>query len=318
VTADGNGSGAWGGAIAVDSGGALAATHHLHALGASDGDGGGIEVVAIDDAEFDDTVKVNGGANGGTGGGIEVSAASVVINADFTSNGGPDADSGTIDITAEVGDVEIASTAAINALGGNGGSGDTIDIAAAGDVIQNGPINCTGAGGGDGGWITIDADGAVTLGAAIAATGSGADSSGGTIDVTAGTNHTLTATRGLDARSTSNTGWVDGDVRLEACNVSVTGTGDLRTRNTDVGFGRNFVKYYGTFTISGTMRADDPAATSCTTPTSGNIVTCRCTDTSPADGTCDTPLACASSPTTTGATINPTALVCPAMTPACG
>jgi fibronectin-binding autotransporter adhesin len=319
ITANGNGSFAFGGTISIDSGGTFSTTKHLHAVGDSDGDGGSIDVLAVGSAQFDDTVRVNGGASGGTGGAISIDAASALIKADWQSNGGTESDGGTIAVTAETGTFELQSTASLNSGGGGGGgSGDDIDISAAGTITQSGPISSTGAGGGDGATVTITGSANVTLAANIDVTGAGTDSSGGTIDVTGGDNHTVTISKTLDARSTSNAGFFDGDIFVAGCNVSVPATaGVLKTRNTNVGAGRNFVTYKGSFTIAGSSLADDPAATSCTTPSSGNIFRCRCVDTSPADGVCDSPARCVSNPTTTGATINPTALICPIPLPAC-
>lgn len=317
VTANGNGTTAWGGSIDLTSGGNVIASGKLHASGDSDGEGGGITVEAVDEAEFGDTVKVNGGAGGGTGGGITITAASVLVSSDWSANGGTDANGGAVAITAENGDVELQGTSYISAVSGNGGDGDTIEISATGNVTLNGELFASASGGGTGGDVTVSADGNVTVAADIVVDAAGTDSSGGTITITGGTNHTVTISQLLAARSTSSTGWFDGGIAVSACNVTVTNTGILRTRNTSVGSGTNVIDYQGTLTVAGSALADDPAAGSCASPLSGNVFACRCVDTTPADGTCDTPLACVSNATTTGATITPTALVCPVMMAAC-
>ncbi len=318
VAASGNGSFAFGGTISIDSGGAFLTTKRLHAVGDSDGDGGTVEVTAVDGSEFDDTVRASGGSSGGTGGSIAIDAASVLIKSDWANNGSG-SDGGTIDITAETGTFELQSTGSLTSAGSGSGSGGDITITAAGTITQNGPISSTGSGGGDGAGITIDGSADVNLAANIAATGSGTDSSGGTIDVTGGTNHTVTITKILDARSTSSAGFFDGDLSVEACNVTLSSPGVLKTRNTNVGSGRNFVTYRNSYTLgsSTSMLADDPAAVSCSpASSSGNFIYCRCPDTSPADGACDSST-CVTSPTLTG-TVTPTALICPIPLPACG
>jgi hypothetical protein len=157
----------------------------------------------------------------------------------------------------------------------------------------------------------------VTVAGNVSATGAGDFSFGGTIDVTAGTNHTISLTKTLDARSTTTNGGFDGDIALNACNVSVTtASGGMKTRNTSVGGGSNTVTYQGTYSLgSGTlMSSDDPAATVCG-GTGSNRIYCRCADAN-VDGICDTN-ACVSAPTLTGS-VTPTALVCPTVMPACG
>lgn len=318
VMANGDGTSAIGGSIDIDSAGNAIVTAKLHANGASDGDGGGIVLAAADEVELEDTVRVNGGSAGGTGGGIEISGASVLVKGDWAADGGNDVDGGTITIDATNGDFELQGTGFMTANGSTAATGGTITISATGNATLSGELFSTATGGGTGGDITVTAEGNVVVAADVIANASGADSSGGNVVLTGGTNHTVTVSQTVDARTTSSTGWADGSISIDACNVTITNTGMVRTRNTSVDFwGTNTIEYMGSFTISGSALADDPAPTVCGNPPNGNVFLCRCVDTTPADGVCDTPETCVSNPTTAGATITPAALVCPVMKPAC-
>jgi len=171
-------------------------------------------------------------------------------------------------------------------------------------------MTANSGGGGDAGEIDIEGDRNVDLGGAITADTNGDLSSGGTITAAAGNNHTLTVRKTLEAKSTTDNALFDGTTDLSACNVVLIGA--VKTRNTavDTGFGENDVTYKGTFNATNaTMLADDSG---------GNLIFCRCVDTSPADGTCDSPATCVSPPTLTGATITPTQVITPIIMAACG
>jgi len=221
ITANGNGSFAFGGDIAIASGGNVIAANKIHALGDTDGDGGSIDVEAVDETEFDDTVRTNGGASGGTGGAITITGASVLIKGDWNTTGGAGADGGTVEINAENGDFELEGMGFISAVAGNGGDGDTIDITATGNVALNGELFASASGGGTGGDITVTGDGNVSIGANISVNGAGTDSSGGTITVTGGTNHTVTISqiveRGIPRRRDRRVGLQRHDHQHRQC-----------------------------------------------------------------------------------------------------
>lgn len=315
LLANGNGPSAYGGWIGLTSDGSFVTTHRVHANGDDDGLGGEITLLAADEAEFGDTVRANGGTGGGDGNKIEIDAASVLVSSDWSANGSTGAYGGSVAIVAQVGDIELQGTSFITADAGNAGAAGTIDLAAVGDVTLNGELIATATGGGTGGVITVAAENDVTVAADIQVNAAGTDSTAGSIDISA--EYGVTISQTLDARSTSSAGWSDGTIAVAGCDVAVTSTGMMRTRNTNVGGGLNLLTYRGTLGIAGSILADGPAAASCSTPTSGNVFYCRCVDTSPADGNCDMPIACVSNPSTGGSTMTPAPLICPIPMPPC-
>jgi fibronectin-binding autotransporter adhesin len=281
ISAIGAGSGTWGGWLSIDAAGTLSQGKSMQARGGTDGTGGDVELYGSA-ITIDGALNTSAAGEEGEGGTIYVDGAEVTSNSIWTNNGGS-WDAGSVDVFG-TGDIDI--NAAINANASNGGSG---------------------------GSITVAGDQNVTIDGAISADGGGEDSSGGTIDLTAGMNHTLAVNRVLSAVASSG-GWTDGWTFLDACNVSITN--DVRTRVSSVGGGRNWMRYKGTLTLTSgdNLLADDPAATSCTQG-NGNVILCRCPDTN-ADLVCDSQT-CVSAPTLSG-TVTPTALICPTVLPACG
>lgn len=167
-------------------------------------------------------------------------------------------------------------------------------------------------GSGGGGDITLEANGPITLAGDMTADGN--DGAGG-ISITAGirTGDTLTvqSTSRIEAVVPGTAEADDGTVDFTACNVSLAGVVTTRNINSD-GFGTNGVSYRGTFSTAGSssLLADNAV------DAGENLVNCRCIDTSPADGVCDSPATCASSPSFSG-TVTPTATIVPVAMAAC-
>lgn len=90
----------------------------------------------------------------------------------------------------------------------------------------------------------------------------------------------------------------------------MTVNGDIDTRNTSLDSGTNTFDYGGTFvqSASSDILADDDG---------GNLFYCRCVDTAPADGVCDTPETCVNPPTLNG-TVTPAATIIKVARAACG
>lgn len=281
ITANGGGSLASGGLIFLQAGDDLWVKKPLTANGDDGGFGGDISFVAESNARIDGDLSVRGVGSQGTAGSIDLIAGSTTI------------------------------TGAWKTIGTGGGGGD-IEIVSFGDTVLTSASSLSSAGSaaGDGGDIQI-------LGADISAAGiitantSGEASASGRITLTA--KHNLTVSGSIEGKS-SNGGLYDSQVDLSACNLAITSTGSVKTRNTMVGGGVSSIVYAGSFSaVPGSIvMADDPV------DDGGNFVFCRCVDTSPADGVCDTtPATCATAPATSGAPITPSITVTPIALPAC-
>ena len=228
------------------------------------------------------------------------------MNGSINVNGnGTDSYGGTINVTGSV----ITTGTTWNARGDSGGGGGTIDVRAltgAGTVTTtNGTASWNVSAGSDtfGASIYVAATGDVTLAGDMDAGANGADGWGGDIAIETDGDITVQSTSRLESDSTG-TDATDGTISLSACNITVAG--DVDTRNLDSG--SNYFGYAGTFTQNG--------GSSLLADTAGNIFACRCVDTSPADGTCDTPAACVSAPSLSG-TVTPAATLSPLSRAAC-
>jgi hypothetical protein len=260
-----------GGTIRFNAGDQLTISNDVLARGANNGPGGTILVYAGTSASMTGNWNASGvgGGSGATGGRISLDAASASIGGNWTLTGNAGAQGGDVTILARSGTFSTSAGATIDVSGGN-------------------------SSGGEGGEVDIRGSGNVTLGGNVTANGGGGGSRGGRIVVSS--SGTLSITKTLEARSTANDGAHNGLIRLYACAVSLTG--HLKTRN-PAGSGANVIRYATTFTGSGSMLADDD-----TGPIEGNRFECGCVD-ADANAVCDTPVTCASAPTTTGMTITP-------------
>jgi hypothetical protein len=285
TTVTGAGAG-WGGAIALNATGTIATTKTLQANGG--GQGGTIDITTTatgtsGQMAIDGSLLASGTQTDADAGQITLSGGSLSTSTDWTVNAGSGGSFGAIAVSATGGNITTANTSSMTANSG---------------------------GGGDAGEIDIEGDRNVDLGGAITADTNGDLSSGGSIIAVAGNNHTLTVRKTLDAKSTTSNALFDGTTDLSACNVVLIGALKTRDTSVDTGMGENDVTYNGTFNATNaTMLADDSG---------GNFIFCRCVDTSPADGTCDSPPTCVSPPTLTGATLTPTQVITPIMMGACG
>jgi hypothetical protein len=294
VTVNAGGNDYDGGTITIDAGTTISQGKVMQAKGIGHGSGGWIWLTS---------------STTGTSGLITVSDATTA-----TGGSGEESAGGWISIDGGA----ATTTGALN-VNGNYYDGGYVDVfAAGGDILIDDTISADGSSGGYGGLVQIFGDRHVTVDAQVTANGGGSATIGGTVRVTAGTNHTLSVESTVEAKAT-NGGSSDGSIILgPACDISVSGA--VRTRNTAVGGGENRLIYLGTATVTsaGSLLADDPAATNCAAAagsTNGNIIECRCPD-SNSDGMCDSST-CVSSPTLSG-TVTPTALICPKVLPACG
>ena len=285
ITANSSGNFTFGGTITLRTETSLTQGKTMQAKGGAGGDGG---VILL--SSETSSVGVGGSLNtssegaGSAGGTIEVSGTSVASSNDWTSKG--DQYGGLIDVQAR---------------------GSNIDI-------QAGTFAVDAENGGFAGLVYLSGEGAVTIDGFITANTSGPDAEAGTIDISAGSNHTLSVKKALEAKTANNSASADGSVVLAACNISVTQ--DIRTRNVNVGDGSTQIDYQGTMTLTAgdTISADDPMATSCN-DLRGNVIFCRCPDANE-DGACDA-ASCVTAPTLSG-TLTPTALLCPRAMAPCG
>ncbi len=284
---------AWGGPIEIEAAttltlGTSGTSKSVQAKAAGGGFAGSITLTSGGAAAIHHALNVNGGGDTSDGGEISVDASSVTATGAWSARGDDTGSGGTVSVIAltSPGTITTASTNSIDVPGASGG--------------------------GWGGSIDLTGIGAVTLSGDMDAGGNGESAFGGSITIEAGSNHTLTvnSTSRIEADSTG-TDASDGSITMTACNISQSGA--LDTRNGNLDSGTNTFTYQGTMTCSAgsSTLADDPA-------NSGeNRAYCRCVDTSPADGTCDTPLTCVSNPTCSG-TVTPSLSVSPVALPACG
>ena len=256
-------------------------------------DGGTLKISAGGDVELAD-VKVTGGA--GDGGEVTIEAGrGVVLHKSILANGGATIDGGnsggSIDITADFGDVSVAND--LQAQGaGDGGDGGTVSVVARGaiQIASAAVVSARASGQSDGGDVSltagaalgiegrVDASGATgggtiraiaggdtVIDAHLDASGRGSGSSGGGIWVAAGSDAqgTLTLTSVLDAGGggcTVDTGCGDaGFTDLRACAIAITSTGHVLARSDDVG-GWNAIVVREQLSVAGEVNATKSSA----------------------------------------------------------
>lgn len=281
ITVNGGGSLASGGFVSVEAGGDIWMKKSVTANGDDGGFGGDVFFIAETDARIDGDISVRGVGSQGTAGSIELIAESTTITGTWKT------------------------------IGTGGGGGD-IDILSFGDTVltTTSSLSSAGSAAGDGGDIRIQG-GDIAAAGIITTNTAGLDSSSGSITLAA--DHDLTISGSIEGKS-SNGGLFDSEVELSACNLSITSTGSVKTRNTMVGGGLSTILYAGSFSTApgSSVMTDDLG------DDGGNFVSCRCVDSSPADGVCDTnPATCASAPMTSGMSITPAITVIPIALPAC-
>jgi len=281
ITVSGGGSLASGGSVDIEAGGDIWVKKSLTANGDEGGYGGEITFVTEANAQIDGDLTVRGIGSQGSGGSIDLVAGSTTISGAWKTVG-------------------------------TGGGGGDIAIVSFGDTIltSTSSLSSAGSAAGDGGHIEIiGVD--ITVAGSITANTAGQFSSSGSITLTADDDLTLSGS--IEGKS-SNGGLFDSEVELSACDLSITQTGSVKTRNTMVGGGLSSIFYAGSFSAApgSSVMADDSSVGG------GNFLSCRCVDTSPADGVCDTsPATCASAAMTSGAAITPAITVTPIALPAC-
>lgn len=292
----------------VSTGGSANFESDIHANGGGNFSFGGSIIIAADTTVTLGTGSKNIQAQGsqdGAGGSIEiVGGSTVTINGTLNVNGnGTDADAGSISVSGS----SVTTGTTWNAKGDLGGDGGAIAVEATSGTVTttagSASWNATGSGfSDDGGWggeIEVSATGNVTLNGDMDAAGNGESAFGGVIVISTDGNITQEATSRIEADSTG-TDASNGFIEMSACNMTMKGDVDTRNMSLD-DVGQNDFDYGGTFTQNNgsVIQADDSP---------GNNFYCRCVDTSPADGTCDTPNACVSPPTLNG-TVNPAASI---------
>lgn len=285
---NGGGDFSFGGAIYVEASGNVTvggANKSLEAQSAQGGFAGSIEIYSGGTATINGNMNVNGNGSDSDGGSILVDANSMTTGTTWNARGDHGGDGGTIEVTANTGTVTTTSgTAAWNVQGAS--------------AVDDG---------GSGGAITVDALDDITLNGDMDAGGSGDSASGGAIAISTEGDITVTSTSRIEADSTG-TDATDGSVDFSGCTVTIDG--DVDTRNTSLDSGANSIDYGGALTqgASSDLLADDDG---------GNACFCRCVDTTPADGVCDTPATCVNPPTLNG-TVTPAMTCIPVVRPACG
>lgn len=289
LTVNGGGDNSFGGAIYVEGDGSVtvgSATNSLEAQSAHAGSAGSVEILSGDTATINGPINVNGNGENTDGGSIVITAEAVSTGTTWNARGDEGGDGGAIEVTADSGAGTVTTTA--------GGASWNVTGSSFPD---------------DGGWggaITITALNAVSLSSDMDAGGNGDSASGGTIDISTDGDIVVEAVSRLEADA-AGTDASDGSINLTGCSITIKG--DLDTRNTNLTGGTNTFDYGGTFAqnAGSSMLADDDGA---------NDVYCRCPDTAPADGVCDS-ATCVSPPTFNG-TVTPAANVIPYARASCG
>ena len=336
VPVDGSRSVADTAAIAVEAAGLVQVTHSIQAHGTRSNAGGSIKLTSTGDqvqisGTSGDEVDVDsagslayrcvGGTHsgelcdqyspqcvGGNGeclfripqaGTITVDAATAVTISGQTqvhAKGTGGGNGGFVSLLARGGNALVNAPLSAAATGSQGFGGG-IDVNAAGDITVGATLDAHGARSGIGGAVRLFAGGNADITGDLIATAAAGQygDSGGYIQVAAGPNGTITISGTLDARAQPVTGGgaVDGTIVVgPACDVLLSGS--LRTDGASGG--SNIVKYRNSFDVrGGTMRADSDRSPAPALQ-AGNLIECGCPDTSPADGVCDGPPSCATSP----------------------
>jgi cysteine-rich repeat protein len=290
IDADGAGADAEGGLVSITAAGVVSNTE-LISVGATGTFSFGGELVITGGTG----VAVNGpidiSAGGSDGGFLEITATTgdVLLNALINTSGGdPDGEGGPMDITATAGSIistlpgelrgrggagidedcgdgaEINLIAGLNvtvagpvdARGGLHCFGGDISVTTGGNFIQQatGSINSFGPGafGGGGGFTAQIAGNATFQEVAVNSTGFG-----GLVDIVVLGSATFNSL--LTAASTAIADSIGGQISVQACNLTVSPTGDVDARGnfTFPGFGLVQLRSGGPLLVQGRIRASD-------------------------------------------------------------
>jgi len=279
VEARGSGRDAQGGSIDLDADGDLIATASLLASAVGSGSAGGtISVHAGSAITIDGALGVSGADFGG--GEIALAADAGSIN---LSGGSPDGSAGSLDLSAEAGDVSL--TADLTGIGGTGaqgacGDGALVTLVARRDAVLGGQIDISSGTHCTGGELTVEAGGDVRQlnGSTFKSRGPGIFGSGGRLAVSAGGAVTLrnadvtsagvggslevvaveeVTVRGLVDASASGSDGTGGTTLLQACHVVVSPSATLDTRGASVlaPFGVNLLRASGSMAVAGKLLA---------------------------------------------------------------
>lgn len=312
IHADGGGGDSGGTIALTSSGGLINLSSGLHVNGGGNfAFGGNITVDAAGNATLGGAAASRSleaeSTQGGFAGEVTItSGGAVTVNGSIDVDGnGDDADGGRITIDG----CALTTGTTWNARSDQAGFGGSIDVFAlcgSGTVTTtsgSASWNVQGASG-NGGSIAIEALGDVSLSGDMDAGGVGTDAAAGVISITTDADIIDEATSRIEADSTG-TDASDGTIDFTACNMIVSG--DLDTRNTSLGGGTNRFTYAGTFlqNASSEILADE-----------SNDFFCRCPDSAPADGVCDSGF-CINPPLLNG-TVTPPPTLNPTPLPSCG
>lgn len=247
----------------------------------TDAIGGDLSITSNGTVTINGAINVNGNSAYAAGGTIGIVANSVATGTSWSARGDSNGDGGGIFVDALAGAGTVTTTVG-NALW---------DVTADGD--------------GFGGSIEIQAIGDLTFAGDMDAGGNGLNSFSGEIDIRTTGDISVASTSRIEADATG-VGSSDGSIYLEGCDITLAGVVD--TRDADVS-GKNTFVYGGFFTQSSSanMMADDQF---------GNTVACRCVDTLPADGVCDS-ATCIHNPVLNGSATPTSTHVLPVSIPAC-
>ncbi|RIL06801.1 MAG: hypothetical protein DCC71_05355 [Proteobacteria bacterium] len=279
VDASGGGEWAYGGSIDL-TGASITTTGLLKAIGTQDGDGGEVNLTATGACNVNGAINVSSSGEWAWGGAITVDCGSLSTSSAWDTSGGTEGVGGDIDVTTSGAATSTSSSS----------------------------WTCTAGGGGDGCWVTVSGGGDVTIGGDINASATGTDASGGAITIGSSAGDVTVGATSLLQADVGSGGWTNGTIDIgPACNVEIDGV--LDTRTSGVGGGNNSVSYRNSFDgTAATLRADDSP--------DGNTIHCPCVDAN-ADLVCDTPLACAVAPSTSGGTYQPAPTLAPMLLTAC-
>ncbi|MBY0276222.1 hypothetical protein K2Z84_12825 [Candidatus Binatia bacterium] len=230
VAADGTGSGACGGAIALKAtGGPLSLAAPVHATG---------NLLCA-------------------GGFLDLAGNDVIVSTTLNASGGDYP--GGVQLTANSGDVTITGTGLVKASGeqielGDGGDGGPILITAdAGNVSIQGALTTEGATPeGAGGEVAIEAGGNVAIAAQISAQGNGGGSDGGDVEVDAGGDVAITANVRVGGGSDASGG--DVDIRADG-EISLAAGKLVQASGGSFGAGSITLRDASRITVAGTLEA---------------------------------------------------------------
>jgi len=290
LLADGNGEDSEGGFISITAGQLVSNTELIDAssIGVFSF-GGEIDITGGTGVTVNGPIDLHGG--GSDGGFLEITATTgdVLLNALINANGGdPDGEGGPMEIQAPAGNIISTVPGELRGRGGAGidedcGDGAEVDLTAGqsitvggpidskgglqcfgGDIsitaggnftqLATGPINTFGPGGfGGGGFFTAQIAGNATF-VDVAADSTGF---GGVVDIVV--LGAATFNGDLTAASTALPDSIGGSISVQACNLTVSPTGDIDARGNFnfPGFGLIQLKSGGPSAIQGRVRASD-------------------------------------------------------------